>query len=262
MTSYERNSDDVRYSEKMREFHRPTLCVIDENGIDVTKSVCEISEPGSLDGFTGGDNGIPATCDHNANWTKSDEHDLNRESGNNLLIPKCDDDFDLCELKATTARLKLSTRRQSTVAWQQAHLGSTRVPVVLPKFDSSKLIKSYKDTDTDNNNQDDDSFTEERKNRIDDALAWLRSELMQMRSEDERLARQLLSIRHDIHQLKLQRSCQAHREMLEDVTLDMEENHVLNVISDMPIPDSVHDTPLKHLGVTRMHLSARRFSTC
>lgn len=83
-----------------------------------------------------------------------------------------------------------------------------------------------------------------------------------MRSEDEVLARKLLSIRQDIHKLKLQRSCQEHQEMLEDVTMDMEENYVINEISDIPITDSVNHTPLKHLGVTRMHLSARRFSTC
>lgn len=83
-----------------------------------------------------------------------------------------------------------------------------------------------------------------------------------MRSEDEILARKLLSIRHDIHKLKLERSCEKHQEMLDDVTMDMEENDVINMISDMPITDSVHDTPLKHLGVTRYHLSARRFSTC
>jgi len=83
-----------------------------------------------------------------------------------------------------------------------------------------------------------------------------------MRSEDEVLARKLLSIRQDIHKLKLQRSCQEHQEMLDDVTMDMEENYVIHEISDIPLTDSVNDTPLKHLGVTRMHLSARRFSTC
>lgn len=83
-----------------------------------------------------------------------------------------------------------------------------------------------------------------------------------MRQEDEVLARKLLSIRHDIHQLKLQRSCEEHQDMLDDVTMDMEENDELQEISDFPIKDSVHDTPLKHLGVTKMHLSARRFSTC
>ena len=50
--------------------------------------------------------------------------------------------------------------------------------------------------------------------------------------------------------------------MLEDVAMDMEESNILSVISDMPISHSVSDTPLKQLGVTRMHVSARRFSTC
>ena len=83
-----------------------------------------------------------------------------------------------------------------------------------------------------------------------------------MRNQDELLARKLLSIRHDIHQLKLQKSCEEHQEMLEDVAMEMEEFSQLSVISDMPITDSVSDTPLKQLGVMRMHLSARRFSTC
>ena len=84
----------------------------------------------------------------------------------------------------------------------------------------------------------------------------------EMRLQDQVLARQLLSLRHEIHQLKLQRSCEEHQEMLEDVTMDIAETHELQEICDIPLSDSMNGTPLKHLGVTRMHLSARRFSTC
>ena len=83
-----------------------------------------------------------------------------------------------------------------------------------------------------------------------------------MRSQDETLARTLLSIRQDIHQLKLERSCEEHRDMLDDITMDIEETSQINEFCDLPIMDYVSDTPLKHLGVTRMHLNARRFSTC
>lgn len=81
-----------------------------------------------------------------------------------------------------------------------------------------------------------------------------------MRSQDQALARTLLSLRHDIHKLKLNRSCQEHREMLDDVTKDMEEIQQLKDISDLHV-DTV-ENPLKHLGVTSYNLTARRFSTC
>lgn len=81
-----------------------------------------------------------------------------------------------------------------------------------------------------------------------------------MRSQDQALARTLLSLRHDIHKLKLNRSCQEHKEMLDGVTKDMEEIQQLKDISDLHV-DTV-ENPLKHLGVTSYNLTARRFSTC
>ncbi|XP_052818554.1 protein FAM167A-like isoform X2 [Mya arenaria] len=262
MTSHEWTGSEHRFStperDRMREYRRPTLCVIDENGYDVTKTLHNDSSGGSLSNLSdsncgilaGSDCGVSITesPDHNANFTKPETKSC---LWNNTCVKTSNDkDLDLSELKATTTRLKLTTRRPSTVAWKQEHFNSSCDPV-LPKFDPSTLQTAV-----------DDTFTEERKNRINEALAWLRNELQRMRNEDEVLARQLLSIRHDIHQLKLQRSCEEHQEMLEDVTMDMEEKHALNEISDILITDSVQDSPLKHLGVTRMHLSARRFSTC
>lgn len=230
----------------MRDFRRPTLCVIDENG-------CEISQADDLKCWNGEESdlhGREISCSLNGYYSRDFNDNVTSADSSRFLSSSAEKNFDLNELKATTARLKLSTRRQSTVAWQQEHLHSTNNRV-LPKFDVSKLC-----------DHKDDIFTEERKNRINEALAWLKTELQNMRKEDEKLAHKLLSIRHDIHQLKLQRGFKEHQDMLEDVTLDMEENHELHEISDFPLPDSVHDTPLRHLGVTRMHLSARRFSTC
>lgn len=82
-----------------------------------------------------------------------------------------------------------------------------------------------------------------------------------MRTQDHDLARQLLCIRQDIHKLKLQWSCEEHQEMLDDFQMDMEELHELNEICDLPL-ELVNNNPLKHLGVTRMNLSSRRFSMC
>jgi hypothetical protein len=82
-----------------------------------------------------------------------------------------------------------------------------------------------------------------------------------MRFQDQDLARQLLSIRHDIHELKLKRSCDEHRDMLDDVQMDFEEVRELSEICDLPM-DTLSDNPLRHLGVTRRNISARRFSMC
>lgn len=164
MTSYKRTSGDKRFSfsDTMREFRRPTLCVIDENGVEITQTTdfesltgSDITDSGSGCKISVNDFSV---CDHNANVTKV-------ENGH-FLSPNVEKDLDLCELKAMTARLKLTTRRQSTIAWQQEHLDDTRAPVI-PKFDPSKLQHKV-----------DDAFTEERKHRINEALAWLRSELV------------------------------------------------------------------------------------
>ncbi|KAL4234062.1 hypothetical protein ACF0H5_005716 [Mactra antiquata] len=232
---------------KMREYRRPTLCVIDENGIEITQDSDHEEKTGSN----------ASVLPNNVKFSLSDfvsrdfNSNLTKVNNSDLLAPDEEKDLDLNELKATTARLKLSTRRQSTVAWQNQHLSESRNPVI-PKLDTKGKSEQIED----------DFFTEERKNRINESLAWLRNELQQMRQEDEVLARKLLSIRADIHRLKLQRSCEEHKEMLEDVTMEMEEDHELLGISDLPLTDSVHDSPLRHLGVMRMHLSARRFSTC
>jgi hypothetical protein len=81
-----------------------------------------------------------------------------------------------------------------------------------------------------------------------------------MRLQDQSLARQFLSIRHDMQELKLELSCEEHQDMVDDVTDDLQDIHDLHEISDIPL-ESVHsDNPLKHLGVTPMNITSRRFS--
>lgn len=259
---------------KMKDFTRPTLCVIDENGIEVTEaeisrindenenrrqSLSEASHSDTADRLSfvqshkapvnkvGNGPVINGSLvssnkysmrDHNANVTSSEETDLS-------------------QLKATATRLKLSTRRQSYTTWRDQYVEKTNS--VKPKLGENVINENVSDNEI---HETDDGFTEDRKNRINEALEWLRNELQEMRLQDQVLARQLLSLRHEIHQIKLQRSCAEHREMLEDVTMDIEEVHEIQEISDIPLTDSMNETPLKHLGVTRMHLSARRFSTC
>ena len=164
------STSDKDYKEKMRDFRRPTLCVIDENSceipIDFTSDVPRTlhyteSEKDSLENL--------ALRDHNDNVT---------DKSNELLVP----DRDLIELKAATARLNLSTRRKSTVAWQQEHLSSVKT-IQKPDL-SNRTLDSVSDKD--------DGFTEERKNRINEALAWLRSELVSVLFNNGKRERRLI----------------------------------------------------------------------
>lgn len=48
-----------------------------------------------------------------------------------------------------------------------------------------------------------------------------------MRSDDNILARKLLDMRIDVNRIRVQQSCDAHADMLDDVTYEMEEEDML-----------------------------------
>jgi hypothetical protein len=152
----------VPEKEKMREYRRPTLCVIDENGLEIGKDDA-ITE---LSGSDVDNHGNRIKLSLNEISSRDCNANLTTVESNGFLYPSVEKDLDLNELKATTARLKLSTRRQSTVAWQQKHFNESNDPVK-PNFDIDTL-----------NGNKDDSFTDERKKRINEALAWIRNELV------------------------------------------------------------------------------------
>ncbi|KAK3611263.1 hypothetical protein CHS0354_004907 [Potamilus streckersoni] len=224
---------------RMKDFRRPTLSVIHEGG----------SEPNSP---------APFSCNNDTDFQNSrfifknvdkDGKDIN---DNVNVINTSDLSNDLARLKATASKLNLRTRRSSYMLWKDRYIESNS-RVEKPTFSESPDAATHNSKET---------WTEERINKINNALEWLRNELLAMRSQDQDLARQFLSIRHDIHQLKLQKSCEEHKEMLEDITQDIEEAHELDRICDFSLPDSVNESPLRQIGVTRMNLSSRRFSTC
>lgn len=84
---------------------------------------------------------------------------------------------------------------------------------------------------------------------------------MDLRRQDQSLARQLLGIRHELSSLKLAASCEEHQDLLDDAQDQMEELKELSRFADFP-PDKRGDSPLRQIGVTKMNLSSRRFSTC
>lgn len=87
---------------------------------------------------------------------------------------------------------------------------------------------------------------------------------MEMRLQDQQLARQLMRLRSDISKLKIEQTCDLHRRMLNDATYELEERDELSdLFCDSPLASSFSlSTPLKLIGVTKMNINSRRFSLC
>ncbi|XP_076873061.1 protein FAM167A [Brachyhypopomus gauderio] len=99
---------------------------------------------------------------------------------------------------------------------------------------------------------------------IDEALVWLRKELVDMRLQDQHLAHQLMRLRGDINKLKIEQTCHQHRRMLNDATFGLEERDELSdLLCDGPLtPGFGLSAPLRLIGVTKMNINSRRFSLC
>ncbi|XP_066538175.1 protein FAM167B [Hoplias malabaricus] len=154
---------------------------------------------------------------------------------------------DLDNVKALTAKLKLQTRRPSCVEWRE-------------RLESRAVGQNRVDPEPASGTRSDVcGFS-----TVDEALQWLRSELREMQVQDNRLARQLIRLREEIHQLKVEQTCHRHKEMLDDATLELEEcEEESDLLCDIPLKAAFTlSTPLKHLGLTKMNLNSRRFSLC
>ncbi|KAF3701418.1 Protein FAM167A [Channa argus] len=174
------------------------------------------------------------------------------------------DTEDLDSVKALTEKLKLQTRRPSYLEWQErvqsrpwkenyaADSLSTggqivSMPAGLRNENSELVVRNVCGFET-----------------IDDALEFLRKELREMQVQDNRLARQLIRLRGEIHRLKVEQVCDRHKEMLDDATYELEEcGEESDLLCDIPMKAAFAlSTPLKHLGLTKMNINSRRFSLC
>ncbi|XP_017657446.1 protein FAM167B isoform X2 [Nannospalax galili] len=146
-----------------------------------------------------------------------------------------DEEESLDSVKALTAKLQLQTRRPSYLEWtarvqSQAWCRAQGKPGpggpgAICGFDS-----------------------------MDSALEWLRREL-EMQTQDQQLAGQLLRLRAQLHQLKVDQACHLHQELLDEAELELE-------LELEPGTGLALAPPLRHLGLTRMNISARRFTLC
>ncbi|KAK7091436.1 hypothetical protein V1264_009117 [Littorina saxatilis] len=151
---------------------------------------------------------------------------------------------DLTRLKTTADKLNLKTRRQSYLTWRAQYLDKPRdLPTV-------KVVTGG-----------DVPLTRERIERVDSDLKWIRNELTDLKRQDQTLARQLMGIRHKLSQLRLASSCEAHQDLLDEATDQMEELRELSRFADFP-PEMLGYSPFRQVGVTKMNLNSRRFSTC
>ncbi|XP_048205820.1 protein FAM167B [Perognathus longimembris pacificus] len=140
----------------------------------------------------------------------------------------------LDSVKALTAKLQLQTRRPSYLEWtarvqsQAWHRTQARSGLrghgAICGFDS-----------------------------MDSALEWLRQELREMQAQDRQLAGQLLRLRAQLHRLKVDQACHLHQELLDEAELELE----LEPGAGLGLAPT-----LRHLGLTRMNISARRFTLC
>ncbi|KAM9317068.1 protein FAM167A [Gastrophryne carolinensis] len=197
------------------------------------------------------------------------------EECDNKSVPPNDDH--LRNLKALTEKLRLETRRPSYLEWsakledqpwknpkapveKETKETSQKDEVACPPLDLTQIQKSQ--------SAPNQSFLESKKrygfDTIDEALDWLRKELMEMRVQDQQLARQLMRLRSDINKLKIEQMCHLHRRMLNDATYELEERDELSdLLCDFPLLSSFGlSTPLKVIGVTKMNINSRRFSLC
>ncbi|TRY62508.1 hypothetical protein DNTS_033302 [Danionella cerebrum] len=201
-------------------------------------------------------------------------------------MPQIDmEDFDVLEvipddhlrnLKALTEKLRLETRRPSYLEWKErVESQSTR------GFSTSEGTSELKkEAELKPSMMSQESNREELSQfsggnglisrrlggfeTIDDALVWLKKELLEMRIQDQQLARQLMRLRSDINQLKVEQTCHLHRRMLNDATFGLEERDELSdLLCDGPVtPGFGLSSPLRLIGVTKMNINSRRFSLC
>ncbi|XP_055144280.1 protein FAM167A [Symphalangus syndactylus] len=191
-------------------------------------------------------------------------------------------DDHLRSLKALTEKLRLETRRPSYLEWQ-ARLEEQTWPFPRPAADPHASLEEGERGgqeallplgETGQHPAPARSASQgarplssgklEGFQSIDEAIAWLRKELTEMRLQDQQLARQLMRLRGDINKLKIEHTCRLHRRMLNDATYELEERDELaDLFCDSPLVSSFSlSTPLKLIGVTKMNINSRRFSLC
>ncbi|NWU57860.1 F167A protein, partial [Dromas ardeola] len=159
-------------------------------------------------------------------------------------------------VKALTAKLKLQTRRPSYLEWEARVWGQPWGSWAPGGARGTEQSPGHREDKRDGSVCGFATMAE--------ALEWLRTELQEMQAADQRLAQQLMRLRAQLHQLKVEQACHQHKEMLDDATFGLEgcEEDSDLLCNIPPKAAFLLSMPLKHIGVTRMNINSRRFSLC
>ncbi|XP_030360395.1 protein FAM167B isoform X1 [Strigops habroptila] len=162
----------------------------------------------------------------------------------------------LDSVKALTAKLKLQTRRPSYLEWETR---VRRQPWCTQTPGGTRQAQQSIGHPEDQRDGGICGFA-----TMEAVLEWLRMELQEMQAMDQRLAQQLMRLRAQLHQLKVEQACHQHKEMLDDATFGLEgcEEDSDLLCNIPPKAAFLLSMPLKHIGVTRMNINSRRFSLC
>ncbi|XP_056333278.1 protein FAM167A [Danio aesculapii] len=178
------------------------------------------------------------------------------QASKSLKAPEWSQEDHLSSLKALAEKLKLETRKPSYLDWR------VQLEAMLNQSHRDAETKTTEKTHTENTLRKQSGHTR-GFGSIDQALEWLRKELIEMRLQDQQLALKLMSLRSDINDLRIVQTCNQHRKMLNDATFELEERDDMSDLCDVPMsPGLGLSTPLKVIGVTKMNINTRRFSLC
>nr|XP_002129856.1 uncharacterized protein LOC100183949 [Ciona intestinalis] len=162
-------------------------------------------------------------------------------------IPECDEAVSLADKAADVANNNTPGRPEKMA--------------VLPETSNVPLLV---ENPTKNENTEDVSA---RYRRVGQMFEKLRRDLVIMRIEDNKLARKLLDVRSEMNLVRAQKSCAEHADMLDDVTIELEEEEELtglikacDLSQGKPTSLLSAFSPLRNIGVSRMNLNRRRFS--
>uniref|UniRef100_A0A3B3VRU2 Family with sequence similarity 167 member Ab n=1 Tax=Poecilia latipinna TaxID=48699 RepID=A0A3B3VRU2_9TELE len=178
-------------------------------------------------------------------------------------------DDHLLTLKALTEKLRLETRRPSYLEWKALEAESVKDSQtgkfqIQEERDGQPVTYKESAANSDKSQRKQPSGVLKGFENIDEALSWLRKELVNMRLQDQQLARQLIRLRSDINTLKIEQTCHLHRRMLNDATFGLEEKDELSdLLCECPVtPGLGLSAPLRLIGITKMNINSRRFSLC
>lgn len=159
------NESRLEHSLTMKEYRRPSLSVIDEtNNNDGEKSIL-----------------LPSITVTNC----EDVQPLSDDEVSSVTSSRSGSETDLAHLKVTATRLRLATRRSSIVEWKEQYLERPR-------------RRSKPDLKVDFDQNKNDILTEDRKDRINEALVWIKDELVSIHVHICIIIRSLIS-KQNIH---------------------------------------------------------------